>query len=109
VTDQDLDRYIAKNLLPKLVFDACEKQTLTGLVDKVMRLRIPNYETICGELKTAVSESGISLLQRKDWMRPCLSCGGRDTGSFRWILTSDNPMRFEPSEDNVPTIERITG
>jgi Domain of unknown function (DUF6966) len=108
-TDRDLDRYIAENLLPKLVFDACEKQTLTDLVDTVIRLRIPNYETISGELKTTGSKSGITFLQRKNWTRACPSCDGNDTGMFRWILTVGNPVHFEPSEDNVPTIERITG
>jgi uncharacterized protein DUF6966 len=108
-TDRDLDYYIAENLLPELVFEGCEKRTLTDLVDAVMGLRIPDYETIAGELKTAVSESGITFVQRKGWMRPRPSCGGHDTGVFRWILTVGNPMRFEPSEDNVPTIERITG
>ena len=109
VTERDLDRYIAENLLPELVFEACEKRALTDLVESVMALRIPGYEAILTELKAAVTESGITLVQRKDWMRPCPSCDGHNTGVFRWILTVGDPARFEASDDNVPTIERITG
>lgn len=109
VTEGDLNRYIAENILPELVFEACEKRTLTDLVDSVMALSIPGYETISAELKSTLTESGITFVQRKDWMRPCPSCEGHNTVVFRWILTFDNPVSFEPSDDNGPFIERITG
>lgn len=109
VTERDLNRYIAENILPELIFDACEKRTLTDLVDSVMALCIPGYETFSAELKTAVAESGIPFVQRRDCMRPCPTCGGHNIGGFRWLLTGGNPARFEPSEDNGSFVERITG
>ena len=108
VTDRDLERYIAQSLVPGLVFEACEKQMLDGLVETILAVQIP-LANIRNELEAAVTNGGIAFVKRQGWMQPCPSCGAQNTGVFRWRLTAEKPARFEPSDDNLPVIERITG
>src|SRR5713226_2064726 len=109
VTNRYLELYIAQTLVPGFVFEACETQTLEGLVETVLALQIPHLGYIRAELEATVTNSGITFLKREGWMRPCPSCGAENTGVFRWQLTGQKPARFEPSDDNLPVIEKITG
>jgi hypothetical protein len=108
VTDRDLERYIAQNLVPGLVFEACERLALDQLVQRLLALEIERVASIRDDLVAAVAGSGITFLKRKGWMQPCSRCGAQNTGVFRWRLTAEKPPRFEPSDDNLPVIERIT-
>jgi hypothetical protein len=108
VTNADLERYIAASLMPELVFQASETLTLDALVDRVLNLQIPQLANIRDDLEAVVKSSGITFHKRDDWMRPCPSCGSKDTGLYRWRLMANKPRRFEASDDNLPFVKKIT-
>lgn len=105
-SNRDIDCLIADDVVPNMVFSACEGLTLDQLVDLILSLEIQHLESIRASLASAVTNSGISLKNRDGWMRPCPQCGKDDTGVYRWRLITDNGFRFEPSEDNLELREQ---
>jgi hypothetical protein len=102
VSAEDLDWYIAQDVVPGMVFRACATLTLDHLIDRILRLKIPGIAKARRELSAAVTSSGISLRKRAGWMRPCPDCGKDDAAAYRWRLVSNERKRFEPTDDNLP-------
>jgi hypothetical protein len=95
ISHLDLEAFIADDILPGMVFHACETLTLDRLVDRVL----------AGELDTtgrreqmvaALRNSSISLSDSTEWMRPCPNCGSDDTGIYYWKRATSRELRFIP-------------
>jgi hypothetical protein len=102
VSAEDLEWYIAQDVVPGMVFRACATLTLDRLVERILHSKIPGIARARKELAAAVTASGISLHKRDRLMRPCPRCGTDDTAVYRWRLVSNGRKRFEPSDDNLP-------
>jgi hypothetical protein len=99
---QSVEAFLADTLLPRMVFEACERMVLEGLVDKALGLDIPGIATRRRELSGAVSASKIVLRRSTRFMRPCPACGDHGTIAYCWRLTGGRALRFRPAEDNLP-------
>lgn len=101
-SNRDIENMIAQDVVPTMVFLSCEQLTLDELVDQVLARDIPNLEKMRQSLVIAVIDSGIALVDRDGWMRPCPNCNDDDTAVYRWQLVDNGGLRFEPSDDNLP-------
>lgn len=101
----DIERFIAQDVLPALVVESCERLTVDQLVDRMLVCDIPNLERMRESLAAAVMAGGIALTNRDGWMRPCPNCGDDDTAVYRWRLAINGDLRFVPSDDNLPMRE----
>lgn len=99
---RDIETLIAQDVVPKLVFESCEQLSLDELVDQSLALNIHNIRSLRQTIATAVTASGIALLDRDGWMRPCPKCRTDDTAVYRWRLVIGRELRFEPADDNLP-------
>jgi hypothetical protein len=99
---RDIEFLVAQAVVPDMVFRSCELLTLDQLVDQTLACDINGMDNMRIKLAVAVRASGISLNDRKGWMRPCPNCGKDDTAVCRWKLIINDGFRFEPSDDNLP-------
>lgn len=99
---RDLDRAIADELVPELVFRACEQGTLTDLVDRVLRMDLPGLDQHRELLRNAAERSGIQVVEGEEWMWTCPACGSKDTAAYRWVYVDDEAPTFQPASDNLP-------
>ncbi len=102
VSTRDVDYAIAQDLIPVMVFQACEAQTLDTLVASVLALNVPSIGEARHELASATHQSGIMVNEREGWMRPCPNCGKENTAVYRWRWASGPPVHFAPADDNLP-------
>lgn len=98
----DVERLIAQDVVPQLVFQSCEGWSLDKLVDQVLACDIAGIENVRQTLARAVTASGITLRDRDGWMQPCPKCGNKDTAVYRWRMTVKDGVSFQPSDDNLP-------
>ncbi len=101
----DIERLIAQDVVPELVFQSCESLSLGKLVDQVLACDIAGIENVRQTLARAVAASGITLEDRDGWMRPCPKCGKEDTAVYRWRMIVGDGVSFQPSDDNLPMRE----
>jgi len=102
VSDLSIEGMITDEVIPSMLFTACEHGALDKLVDRVLAIDIPDLDSKRRYLLDAIKRSDIVHRNREGWMRPCPNCGDNDTGTYRWRLIIDNELRFEPSDDNLP-------
>jgi len=102
VSHRNLDTFIADDILPDLVFHACETRTLNKLVDQVLVVDLADITERREEIAEALRRSNISLSDSDEWMRPCPNCGSDDTAAYRWKRSAKRVAQFEPTEDNLP-------
>ncbi|MBO0879584.1 MAG: hypothetical protein J2P17_04280 [Mycobacterium sp.] len=95
VSHLNLETFIAKDVLPGMVFHSCETLTLDRLVDQVLagELDVTNRRE---QMVAALSNSNIFLSDSNEWMRPCPNCGSDDTGSYYWKRATNGEFRFIP-------------
>jgi len=101
-SNKDIENLIARDVVPTMVFDACERMILGELVDQILACDIPDLTDMRQSLAAAVKDSGIALVDPDGWMRPCPNCKKDDTAVYRWRLAMNGGLRFEPSGDNLP-------
>jgi hypothetical protein len=99
VSHLDLEAFIADDILPGLVFHACETLTLDQLVDRVLagEMDITDRRE---EVVAALRNSNISLSDSTEWMRPCPNCGSDDTRVYYWKRATSREFRFIPDTIN---------
>jgi len=102
VATQDIEYAIAEDLIPIIVFRACETRTLDTLVDAVLRLDVPGADDARRDTASVAIASGIEIHVREGWMRPCPKCGKDHTAVYRWRLVSRPAAHFVPADDNLP-------
>lgn len=102
VSHGDIERLIAQDVVPPLVFQSCESLSLDKLVDQVFACDFARIDNVRQTLASAVAASGITLLDREGWMQPCPKCGTEDTAVYRWGMTVRDGVSFQPSGDNLP-------
>lgn len=102
VSSLGIESFIAEDLIPDMVFRACEEQALCELVDRVLALDISGLTHLRKRIQAGLSASGISLHDRDGWMCPCPSCSSNDTAVYRWKLLSGAPAKFFPAKNNLP-------
>ncbi len=105
VTRGDIDYAIADQLLPELVFSGCIHNTLRETIDLILALDLPGLAEQREQVGSAARANGVEVSQRDETMRPCPKCGAEDTAQNRWLYTTDDPPKFEPSSDNLPLHE----
>ena len=105
MSNGDIERLIAQDVLPQLVFTSCRSLSLDKLVDQVLACDIAGIENVRQTLARAVAASGITLNDRDGWMRPCPKCGKEDTAVYRWRIAVEDGVSFHPSGDNLPMRE----
>lgn len=98
---RDIDSFIAKDVVPSLVFRACEALALEVLVDKTLALGVPNLAEARRQVRLAAEASGIVVCDSVCWMETCTNCGKDATALYRWTLVPSE-MRFYPTDDNLP-------
>ncbi len=101
-SSRDIENLIAQDVVPKLIFQSCQRCTLDKLVDQSLAFDIPDLDTMRQSLATEVTGCGIALVDRDGWMRPCPNCGNNDTAVYRWRLVVSDELGFEPADDNLP-------
>jgi hypothetical protein len=102
VSHRNLDTFIADNILPDMVFHACETCTLNRLVDQVLAVNFADITDRPEQTAETLRRSNISLSDSDEWMRPCPSCGSDDTAVYRWKRSAKREAQFEPTDDNLP-------
>ena len=102
VSHRDLEAFMAADMLPRMVFRACEKLALDQLVDRILAGDTADIRKRREHLSAALRASSISLSGRAGWMRPCPNCGGDNTAVYRWKRTANKEAGFEPTDDNSP-------
>jgi len=101
VSIRHIDYYIAEDVIPRMVFDACEKGTLNEVVDTALSLDIQGLEESRRELVLAAEASGIVVRDKEGWMWECPKCGQQHSCVPRWKYLQMEG-RFELSEDCLP-------
>ncbi len=101
-SNRDIEYLVAEDVVPHMVFQSCEHSTLEKLVDQTLAGNILDLEAMRQSLAAAISSSGIALIDRDGWMRPCPSCGEDDTAVYRWRLVVNGGLHFEVADDNLP-------
>jgi hypothetical protein len=104
VSRRHLDAFIADDILPGMVFHACETCTLNQLVDQVLAGDLADITDRREQVAEALRRSNISLSDSDEWMRPCPSCGSYNTAVYRWKRSAVREAQFEPTDDNLPTV-----
>jgi hypothetical protein len=102
VSARDIEYLMAHDLIPNLVFAACESDGLDRLVDRVLSADALEVEGTRDTLRKAVTASGILLTNRDGWNWKCPHCGSDDTAVYRWKLRKHDGIQLEPSSDNLP-------
>jgi hypothetical protein len=102
VSRRNLDAFIADDILPGIVFHACETFTLNQLVDHVLAGDLADITDRREQMAEALRRSNISLSDSEEWMRPCPSCGSDNTAVYRWKRSALREAQFEPTDDNLP-------
>jgi len=105
ISNRDIAVLIADELLPGLVFRACETFTLIELVDEMLALDIPGLDQKHRQLAAAAKTGDIVVNDSDGWMWTCRICGEDDTAAYRWQLKPEQPPRFVPSDDCLPIRE----
>jgi len=102
VSRRNVDTFIADDILPDMVFHACEACMLNQLVDQVLAVDLADITDRRDQIAQALRHSNISLSDSEEWMRPCPSCGSDDTAVYRWKRSAKREAQFEPTVDNLP-------
>lgn len=105
ISNRNIATFIADDLLPDLVFRACETFALIELVDQILALDIPGLDQTHRQIAAAVKAADIVVNDRDGWMWSCRKCGKDDTAAYRWQLQPEQPPRFVPSDDTLPIRE----
>lgn len=95
----DIENYLAHVLLPEYVSRAKTERELKALVDSAFSLEFEGIVEVRHQLRQAILNSGIQIVDREGWVRPCPKCGSDDTGVSRWELSNGI---FNASKDNLP-------
>ncbi|WOE74694.1 DUF6966 domain-containing protein [Alterisphingorhabdus coralli] len=99
VCDSGINRYIAQNIVPAYLFEACVSNRLVSTVRGLLYLNISNLDHLISNAKQSIDESGILIRNREEWMRPCPSCGSNNTAIYRWRFSG---KRLVADKDNLP-------
>jgi len=99
VTDRDIHHYIAKEIVPKYLLEACVSNRLIPTVSDLLNQNIDNFDDLISTVNQSVERSGIHIVKREGWMRSCSSCGSDNTAVYRWYYSNG---KFTPSKDNLP-------
>lgn len=95
----DIEDYLAKVFLPKYLSNAQTEQELKALVDSAFTIEFEDIGETRNQLRQMIMNSGIKIVDREGWMRPCPKCGSDDTAVYRWQLSN---TVFKASKDNLP-------
>ena len=71
-------------------------------MNDVLNNGLPDMEGERSRVEDAVLRSGIGVVSRDDWMRPCPMCKSMDTAVYRWREKGIFSKRFAPGSDNLP-------
>jgi hypothetical protein len=88
ITDENVDRAMADQIVPALLFEACEKATLEDFVDSVLTMNIPDLAESRSRIESAVHDAGIHLSSRSGWLCSCGNCQGENIKTTHWKLVS---------------------
>lgn len=95
-----INYYIARLILPNLLFEACVQNNLISIIDDVFECYIPGKQDMDFLIKKLIKISSINFIQERDgWMSPCPSCLSDNTALYRWIVKSD---KIIPASNNLP-------
>ena len=80
----DIENYLAKMFLPKYLRKAEAETELIALVDSAFTIDFEGIDETRSQLRQTILNSGIKIVDREGWMRPCPKCGSDDTAVCRW-------------------------
>lgn len=95
----DIENYLAMIFLPKYLSAANTEREFKALVDAAFALEFAGVAEARAQLRQMILNSGIQIVEREGWMRPCPKCGSDDTAVYRWELSNDI---LNASKDNLP-------
>jgi hypothetical protein len=95
----DIENYLAKVFLPKYLSKVENETELIALVDSAFTVEFEGIDEARSQLRQMIFNSGIMIVERESWMRPCPKCGSDGTAVYRWKLSNDI---FLASKDNLP-------
>ena len=101
VSPYDIDFYIAHYLIREGVIEAVKRSNLQSFVRDVITSGMPSMVNERSRVKDAVLHSGIKIVSRDDWMRPCPVCQSMDTAVYDWREKGTLRKRFVPSASNL--------
>ena len=99
INSYNIEDYLAKVLLPKLLKNAKTEQKLKALVDSAFTIEFDGVDEKRKEIKQLILNSDIRIIDREGWMRPCPNCSSDNTAVYRWELKE---KLFTGSKDNLP-------
>jgi hypothetical protein len=97
-TVSQLESLLASRHLPRVVTQRILEGTLQEVVAEVLELRVPGVEGDRQRIRRLCDASGVPIVQRSSWMRPCPRCESEDTAVYRWQTNGC----LTPSPDNRP-------
>jgi len=95
----DIEYYLANMFLPKHLSKSKTEKELKALVDSAFAIKFEGIDETRSQLRQLILDSGIQIVDREGWMRPCPKCGSDDTAVYRWELIDNT---FKASKDNLP-------
>jgi hypothetical protein len=95
----EIENHLARGFLPELLKSAKTGQELMALVDSAFTIEFEGLHEARNEVRQMILDSGIKIVDREGWMRPCPQCGSNDTAVYRWELKNKT---FRASKDNLP-------
>ena len=66
-------------MLPWQLSMAETEQELIAVVDDTFSQNFPGIKLMREQLEAVVQNSGIAVVERRGWMRPCPKCGSHET------------------------------
>jgi len=60
------------------------EKELIAVVDDTLSQNYPGTNRMREQLEAVVQNSGIAIVARKGWMRPCPKCGSHNTEVCQW-------------------------
>jgi len=97
VSPTDIEDYIASHLVRRGILRAVKESNLESFVKEVIDLKLAETDDERLQVKGVVMRSGIEIVERNGWMRPCPNCQSNDTAVYRWKESGLLTKRFEPT------------
>jgi hypothetical protein len=95
----EIEDFLANIFLPHYLGQTQTGTELLALVDSAFTFEFEGIDEARSQLRQTILNSGITIVERDGWMRPCPKCDSCDTVVYRWYLGNDI---FVASKDNLP-------
>jgi len=106
LSESDIDAYFAGPFVDRRLRPISDIAEMRRAIEALLCARDAHIITLRRELTRAASNSGVHLVEKQKWRRPCPHCGSDDTAVYRWAVKSGplrrTPVKLVPDVYNLP-------